>query len=126
MAPPAAAPLPPAPRRGVDTAGAAAGADSMALPSPGPTVRRFTFSTTTAFVRPWLKLWRTTPCSTLRLSVNVLVGVTVKVFSPGFLVSVITILVPEHCHLAAVKRGPGHPGHQLGRIRESASVREMS
>jgi hypothetical protein len=58
-------------------------------------VRRFTFSTTTCFVRPWLKLWRTTPCSTLRLSVNVLVGVTVKVFSPGFLVSVITILVPE-------------------------------
>src|SRR6516165_9460309 len=26
--------------------------------------RLFTFSTTTALVRPWLKLWRTTPCST--------------------------------------------------------------
>ena len=48
-------------------------------------MRRLTFSTTTALVRPWLKLWRTTPCSTpLRLSVSVLVEVTVS-FSPGFL-----------------------------------------
>ena len=53
----------------------------------GPPRRRFTFSTTTALVRPWLKLWRTTPCSTPRgLRVKVLVGVTLSVFSPGFFV----------------------------------------
>ena len=55
-------------------------------------MRRLTFSTTTALLRPWLKLWRTTPCSTpARFSVSVLVGVTLS-FSPLFLVvSVIRI-----------------------------------
>src|SRR5580704_4459428 len=58
----------------------------------GPPTRRFTFSTTTALVRPWLKLWRTTPCSTPRgLRVKVLVGATLSVLSPGFFV-VSTIL----------------------------------
>jgi hypothetical protein len=32
----------------------------------GLTTRRFTFSTTTALLRPWEKLWRTVPCSTGR------------------------------------------------------------
>src|SRR5262249_51271830 len=70
----------PAARRALGAASAA----SATLVSAAPTVRRFTFSTTTALVRPWLKLWRTTPCSTPRLSVSVLVGATLRVFSPGF------------------------------------------
>src|SRR5262245_45762881 len=47
--------------------------------------RLFTFSTTTALVRPWLKLWRTTPCSTPRpFRLRVLVGATLSFFSPVF------------------------------------------
>ena len=62
---------------------AAGGASALT----GPPTRRFTFSTTTALVRPWLKLWRTTPCSTPRgLRVKVLVGATLSVLSPGFFV----------------------------------------
>ena len=62
------------------------------LVSPGAAMRRLTFSTTTALLRPWLKLWRTTPCSTPpRLSVSVFVEVTLS-FSPVFfVVSVIHI-----------------------------------
>jgi len=56
------------------------------LPSPGP-IRRFTFSTTTALERPWLKLCRTTPASARGFSVSVLVELTLN-FSPGLLVSV--------------------------------------
>ena len=51
--------------------------------------RRFNFSTTTALVRPWEKLCRTTPASTGRLRVSVLAGATVSVFSPEFFVSFI-------------------------------------
>src|SRR6478736_1970866 len=48
-------------------------------------MRLFTFSTTTALVRPWLKLWRTTPCSTPRpFRLKVLLGVTLSFFSPAF------------------------------------------
>src|SRR5262249_9024522 len=72
-------------------------AGSAVLASPGAETRRFTFSTTTALLRPWLKLWRTTPCSTPRLSVSVLVGVTLSVLSPGFFVSVIHIPVLSEC-----------------------------
>ena len=61
--------------------GAGAGAAS-ALASPAPT-RRFTFSTTTALERPWLKLWRTTPVSARGLSVSVLVEADAQLFSPG-------------------------------------------
>jgi hypothetical protein len=51
--------------------------------------RRFTVSTTTVFVRPCEKLWRTVSGALEdRFSVSVLVGVTVSV-SPGFFVSVI-------------------------------------
>ena len=54
--------------------------------------RRFTVSTTTAFVRPCEKLWRTTPCSTGRFNVSVL-GDTCKVLSPWFFVSLIRFKV---------------------------------
>src|SRR5262249_13972757 len=81
----AAADLAPAPRRAVGVRSAAGAAGSATFVSAGPCTRRFTFSTTTALLRPWLKLWRTTPCSP-PLSVSVLVGVTVSVFSPGFFV----------------------------------------
>src|SRR6266508_3168932 len=59
--------------------------------------RLFTFSTTTALVRPWLKLWRTTPCSTPRpFRVKVLLGVTLSFFSPVFsVVSAIPIPTPS-------------------------------
>jgi hypothetical protein len=51
--------------------GAAAGASRT---SPGPIVRRFTFSTTTVLVRPWEKLCLTTPDSTGRFSDSVFGG----------------------------------------------------
>ena len=59
--------------------------------------RRLTFSTTTALLRPWLKLWRTTPCSTPpRFNVSVFVELTLS-FSPLFLVvSVIPIRFCTH------------------------------
>src|SRR5262249_58163440 len=61
-------------------------AGASGLVSPGPAMRRLTFSTTTALLRPWLKLWRTTPCSTPpRFNVSVLVEVTLS-FSPLFFV----------------------------------------
>src|SRR5205085_7263812 len=69
-----------------------AGAGSAALASafPGPTVRRFTFSSTTVFWRPWLKLCRTTLVSERGLSVSVFVELTLNVLSPpGLLVSVV-------------------------------------
>ena len=62
--------------------GASTGAGS-ALASGPPTVRRFLTSTTTCLLRPWLKLWRTTPVSVRGLSDKV------SFFSPGFLVSLI-------------------------------------
>src|SRR5262249_40749371 len=47
--------------------------------------RLFTFSTTTALLRPWLKLWRTTPCSTPRpFRDKVLVAATLSLFSLVF------------------------------------------
>src|SRR5262249_56554224 len=70
--------------------------------------RLLTFSTTTALVRPWLKLCLTMPCSTPgRLSVRVaLAGVTVS-FSPGCLVSVIPI--PYLGPLARIELRPHRP-----------------
>ncbi len=51
----------------VGFAGAEAGvAAAGGAVSPGPRTRRFTFSTTTALLRPCEKLWRTVPCSTGR------------------------------------------------------------
>ena len=74
------------PRRGVaPRSGAGAGAASAGLASPGPPMRRFTFSTTTALERPWLKLWRTTPVSARGLSVSVLVEVDAQRLLAGAL-----------------------------------------
>ena len=42
--------------------------------SPGARTRRFTFSTTTALLRPCEKLWRTVPCSTGRFRCKVAFG----------------------------------------------------
>src|SRR5262249_16812133 len=65
-------------------------------------------------------------CSTpARLSVKVLVGVTVNV-SPGFFLSVITILVLVRLGSDEAIRNSGRPVHPLGNIREFASAREMS
>ena len=87
---------------GTAAALAAAGAAGAALAagagasfvSPGPTTRRFTFSTTTALERPWEKLCRTMPCSTGRFSVSVFEDDTCKVLSPGVLVSLMSAQVP--------------------------------
>src|SRR6185295_15165184 len=67
------------------------GVSTFASPGP-PTTRRLTFSTTTCLLRPWLKLWRTTPVSVRGLSVSVLPE-TLSFFSPGFLVSLIPYCV---------------------------------
>src|SRR5262249_29143522 len=74
-------------------AGAGAGAVStLALPG----VRVFTFSTSTCLVRPWLKFWRTTLCSTPRgFSVRVLVEPTLSFLSGVFsVVSAIQLPIP--------------------------------
>lgn len=78
-----------APGAGAAVAGRA-GAASRAGASAGPSTRRFTFSTTTCFVRPWEKLCLTVPCSTGRFSDNVVFGLTVKVFSPTLFGSLIS------------------------------------
>ena len=64
-------------------------------PWPSIGARLFTFSTTTALVRPWLKLWRTTPCSMPRpFRLKALVGATLSFFSPVFsVVSAIPISI---------------------------------
>src|SRR5579863_6281605 len=84
------------------------GATGSGLVSP-PT-RRLTFSTTTALLRPWLKLWRTTPCSTPpRFNVSVFVELTLS-FSPLFLVvSVIPIRFCTRSSSAGSFR-PSHSG----------------
>jgi hypothetical protein len=62
-----------------------------------PITRRFTFSTTTCLVRPWLKLCLTTPVSVRGFSVKVaLPEPTLSFFSPGFFVSVIPFPVFGH------------------------------
>ena len=64
--------LPSRRRRGAVWRGAAGAVAGGAEGSPpGPMTRRFTFSTTTDFERPWLKLCLTMPCSTGRFSVSV-------------------------------------------------------
>ena len=84
--------------------------------------RLLTFSTTTALVRPWLKLCLTTPCSTPgRLSVRVaLAGVTVS-FSPGCLVSVIPI--PNSGPLGSIELRPRRPARPAGNWQGFATAR---
>jgi len=56
---------------------------------------RFLVSTTTAFVRPWLKFWRTVLCSTPgRLMVSVFLELTLSVLS-SFVLSLITFPFPS-------------------------------
>ena len=94
--------------------------------------RRFTFSTTTALVRPWLKLCRTTPVSARGLSVSVLVELTLSVLSPGFSYqSFHSLSVPELAVAAAsVKAQPRaipcrvRPAQWSGSVRGSGSARE--
>src|SRR5262245_46533375 len=69
--------------------GAGGGGSTLALPG----ARVFTFSTSTCLVRPWLKFWRTTLCSTPRaFSDNVLFEPTLNFFSPVF--SVVSAIPP--------------------------------
>ena len=98
---------------------AAAGAAASGLPSP-PTTRRFLTSTTTCLLRPWLKLWRTTPVSARGLSDSVFAP-TLSVFSPGVLVSAIPVL--ESCQfrtrrLAALARLAGPKALQARKTRQ--------
>ena len=68
-----------------------------------PTVRRFLTSTTTCLLRPWLKLWRTTPVSVRGLSDKV------SFFSPGVLVSLIPYCFLVHhpsAHSIRLHRSP--------------------
>ena len=81
------------------TTGSGAGGASAVGMSP-PMRRLPRFSTTTCLVRPWLKLWRTVPCSTRGLSVKVLVG-TLSVLSPGVFVS--TIQQSQSCYVVRVR-----------------------
>src|SRR5215475_2252718 len=69
------------PVTGIGAAGAGGGGSTLALPG----ARVFTFSTSTCLVRPWLKFWRTTLCSTPRaFSDSVLLEPTLNFFSPVF------------------------------------------
>ena len=76
--------------------------------------RLLTFSTRTALVRPWLKLWRTMPVSPPRdFSVSVLVGAMLSFFSPVFSV-VSTIQVPTLRGPRHVRYGRRRPGSVRG------------
>ena len=89
-------------RRGVGGAAAGAGAATGAwgFVSTFPRACRLTVSTTTVLVRPWEKRWLTMPVSDGRcLRCSVFDGVTVKVLSPLFSVSLI------HCPIS----GPRDP-----------------
>ena len=83
-------------------ASAGVGAAAVSLPaSPGSVSRRFFFSTTTDFVRPWLKLWRTVPCLDRRPPQGQrLPALDVRVLSPGSLVSLMPSSVPARATAA--------------------------
>src|SRR5919202_1666752 len=101
------------------TAGAALAVGAGASFSPGPTTRRFTFSTTTALERPWEKLWRTTPCSTGRFSVRVLEDDTCNVLSPGVLVSLIP---PTFLYVMSDRRAPPGARTYLPPLRDTSGA----
>ena len=52
--------------------GFALGSSTGCGEGPAPSDRRFFFSTRTDFERPWLKLWRTWPDSTVRRTLSVI------------------------------------------------------
>ena len=78
-----------------------------------PAVRRFLTSTTTCLLRPWLKLWRTTPVSVRGLSDSVVFVPTLSVLPSGVLVSDIQFSNP-----VSSARGRSH----LGPARRSESA----
>src|SRR4029077_21018301 len=79
------------------------GAGSALISGAPPRLRRLTFATTTCLLRPWLKLWRTTPVSVRGLSVSL---ATLSFFSPGSFVSLIPKSVLVH-RQSAHARQPG-------------------
>src|SRR5262249_33650761 len=62
---------------------------------PAPSDRRFFFSTRTDFDRPWLKLWRTWPDSTVRRTLRVILRPRAALPSVSF-VSLIRRSYPLH------------------------------
>src|SRR5207244_4297087 len=106
---------------------AAAAEDAGASAFARVGMRLLTFSTTTALVRPWLKLWRTTPCSTPRpLRLNALLGATLSFFSPVFsVVSAIPISTQFpvlECFIAVDMAAHGFARH-LGSMLPAAGRR---
>ena len=76
------------------------------LSAPG--LRRFLTSTTTCLLRPWLKLWRTTPVSVRGLSDSVDLP-TLSVLPSGVLVSAIQVPVRLVSFAAVPPLSPGLP-----------------
>ena len=85
-----------------------------------PGTRLLTFSTTTALVRPWLKLWRTTPVSLRGFSVSVLAEVMLSFFSPVF--SVVSAIPVPFLGLPSRFR-PGCPGAESFKARGARQKR---
>ena len=74
----------------------AAGSSTACAAPPAPIARRFFFSTRTDFERPWLKLWRTWPDSTVRRTLRVILRPPRAVLSSVSLVSLILCPYPIH------------------------------
>src|SRR5208283_202726 len=90
--------------------GAGVGAGWAFASGPLPGARRFTFSTTTTLERPWEKLWRTRPCSTVRgFKCSVLDVGAVKVLSPLFSISLIRFPIPSRTHDPLAKTATRRP-----------------
>src|SRR5690606_8702090 len=86
--------------------------------SPGMLNLRFLVSTTTAFVRPCEKFWRTVPCSRPgRFSVRVFFGVTLKVLSSPDFVSLIPNPLRHHLRQRRPQASPDRPGIRPGNGR---------
>ena len=108
-------------RCGAGVFGACGSAAGSGLGLAGlPTVRRFTVSTTTCLLRPWLKLWRTTPVSVRGFSDSVLP--TPIFLSPGVFVSLIPIPFPTSKTLGpSPDTGPA-PGLKVSPVRKRSSA----
>ena len=81
--------------------------------------RRFLTSTTTCLVRPWLKLWRTTPVSARGLSDRV-VRADAQLLPPGVLVSAIPFSNPLSSDRGLRRRSPGLTGPKALKARKRA------